>query len=346
MHVCHLINHTAALLEACRALGLPVYATLTDFFGFCFTNKLQAADGEACAGPNPSRSNCIECFLVARNQNSLRKRLSARPPWRPLVAASLARRPSLAGRGQRDIEALIARPDHLRPYYRTLRAAIAPSRFLKGAYERNGFERPLAISHFGIEIDRAAKPVREGPGIRFAYIGQLAAHKGVHLLIEAFRQLGPVTASLDIWGDESQDRRYAATLRDLAQGHQVTFRGTFAVSEAARVLSEIDVLAIPSTWFENSPLILLQALATHTPVLVSDVEGLTEFVEPGVSGFWFPKGDAAALAAAMKRFTDDPGLAARMSATTAYARTTRTMVEDVLALYEAEPEHTTVAKRA
>jgi len=41
------------LLDVLRALAIPTVATLTDFFGFCFTNKLETADGSLCAGPDP-----------------------------------------------------------------------------------------------------------------------------------------------------------------------------------------------------------------------------------------------------------------------------------------------------
>ena len=44
LHVCHLINHTAAVIDAAKALNIPVYATLTDLVGFCLTTKLEAAD--------------------------------------------------------------------------------------------------------------------------------------------------------------------------------------------------------------------------------------------------------------------------------------------------------------
>ena len=65
-----------------------------------------------------------------------------------------------------------------------------------------------------------------------------------------------------------------------------------------------------------------------------------------MSGFWFAKGDAAALAQAMRRFVDDRDLTAKMSATTRYERTTRTMVEDILALYEVDSVPIESAKRA
>src|SRR6185436_8940093 len=64
-HVTHLINHTAALIDVLVEAGVPRVASFTDFFGFCYNNKLEAADGSACAGPNWLRTNCMACHLKA-----------------------------------------------------------------------------------------------------------------------------------------------------------------------------------------------------------------------------------------------------------------------------------------
>jgi glycosyltransferase involved in cell wall biosynthesis len=102
----------------------------------------------------------------------------------------------------------------------------------------------------------------------------------------------------------------------------------------AEILAALDVVVIPSRWHENSPLVLLDALATHTPVVVCDVAGLTEFVDEGRSGFRFALGSVDDLTRVLSRFVDDSSLAATMSRTTQYTRTTRTMVEEILSVYE------------
>ena len=63
IHVTHLINHTAVLLDLAHEMHIPTVATLTDFFGFCFTNKLEDARGLLCSGPSRDRSNCVACYL-------------------------------------------------------------------------------------------------------------------------------------------------------------------------------------------------------------------------------------------------------------------------------------------
>jgi glycosyltransferase involved in cell wall biosynthesis len=341
VHVCHLINHTAAALEAAAALGLPTVATLTDFFGFCYTNKLEAVDGSLCAGPSESRDNCIACHLKATAAGT-----SAPVPVRALATAGTINFASrwLARRAGRDPsfhigdfypDDLIERPAVLARGLAVYRAAVAPTRFLKQSYEANGFPAPLILSHFGVEIDRAPKPVRESAReIRLGYIGQLAEHKGVHILIDALRRSNRPNLSLTVWGTADRSSNYFRRLQSTSRSLPVRFAGTFSLAEIARVLAEVDFLIIPSTWYENSPLILLQALATHTPVVVSDVLGLTEFVEDGGNGFHFPRGDAAALTAVLQRIADREGIAREMSARAAYTRTPSEMVRELVGIYQ------------
>ena len=124
-----------------------------------------------------------------------------------------------------------------------------------------------------------------------------------------------------------------ASLERMAEGHPVSFKGTFPSQSMAEVMRDIDVLVIPSRWSENSPFVLTNALATHTPVIVSDLGGMTEFIDRGKSGLAFEVGNATALEGAMRRFVAESQLAAQMSKLTNYERTPRTMVEETLEVY-------------
>lgn len=343
IHVCHLISHTTALLDVARAMQIPVFATLTDFFGFCYNNRLENAEGDLCQGPDEARANCIACFLKlvgARPDAKLLAKLGGHPKLRPLVSQNLAR----LGRREQDPfiisgfapNDIVTRPDLLRGAQEVYREAIAPTLFLKRAYESNAFPAPLHISHFGIEIDRAPKPPRQDDGrVRLGFIGQLFPHKGAHLLLDALRASGRANLSLSVWGPQDQDPAYYAGLRRQAEGLPVKFLGTLPRTELAQAFAALDYLVIPSTWYENSPLILLQALATHTPVIVSNVLGMTEFVEHGVNGFHFERGDHDSLTGVLRKVADEPDLASRMSAMSSYERTPADMARDLIAMYAA-----------
>lgn len=342
VHVCHLLNHTTALLNAASALNLPTVATLTDFFGFCYNNILYAADGSLCTGPSSTRENCIACHLKNATASpdtpfiyrALRFRGIASPVSR--ILSFLSRR--ISRKFQVDEfrpDDLIARPGVLGAALHVYRGAVAPTQFLKKAYERNGFPAPLRVSHFGIDIDRSPKPSRRpGDPIHIGFIGQLAPHKGAHVLIDAVKMAARSNLVLTIWGATTQDPVYSQRLKDLCWGLPVKFAETFPSSDTARVLSKIDVLAIPSMWYENCPLILLQALATHTPVIASNVPGMAEFVIENRNGFLFRRGDVDSLASVFRRIADTEGLLCEMSQLTEYPRTGRDMVRDLIAAYE------------
>ncbi len=339
VHVMHVINHTTAAIEAAKALGLPMVATLTDFFGVCVNNRLEAADGSLCLGPSPSRANCMACYVKAAGERpdpSTAARLLNAPGIRPAAARLMA----LAGRWRAGHPsfapaAIAERPAVLRAAMSNYSHAFALTRFLKEAYERNGFPVPISLLHTGVDIDRSPKPARApGAPVEIAYAGQIVRHKGVHLLVEALRRANRPNLRLTVWGPLDQHPPYVEELRRLASGLDVRFPGAFAPARTAEIMAAADVLAIPSTWYENAPQSLLQALATHTPVVGSDVLGITEFLEDGVNGFAFRRGDAGALASVLARFADDPALAARMSARTDYPRTWAATAADLLPAYE------------
>lgn len=241
VHVCHLINHTRALLDVLAERGIPTVATLTDFFGICYNNRLEAADGSVCRGPSADRSNCLACYLKAagtRPEADAVTRLASGRFVRPIakalaIAARLSGgRMTVAGFRTGDI---VDRADRLREAWAVCRGAIAPTQMLKTAYEANGFPAAIRLSRFGIDIDRAIKPRGPEGRIRLAYVGQLAPHKGVHVLIAALAQVASPALELTIWGSTAQDPAYSSDLAERAEGLAVTFAGTFAVERMAEV---------------------------------------------------------------------------------------------------------------
>ena len=76
------------------------------------------------------------------------------------------------------------------------------------------------------------------------------------------------------------------------------FRGPFPEREHERILDGLDVLVLPSLWWENSPLSVLEARAAGLPVIASRTGGVPEIV-PEDAGLLVPPGDAAALGIAL-----------------------------------------------
>lgn len=343
VHVTHLINHTAALLEATKNLNIPTYSTFTDFFGFCLNNKLEGANGNLCTGPSASRTNCLTCYIKESSRNPVAAswmQAGSSPLKARLIAEAInlgRHLPGLSG-GRIDglVEDIVQRPGMLSSLYNTAYvAAVAPTSFLRSAYEQNGINIPLHSIWFGVDIDRSPKPDRSKDHIPvIGFIGQIAPHKGTDLLIEAFKRLPRNSAELRIYGPADQDAAYMAKLKVNSAGYDVQFLDTFPSEQMATVLSGIDLLVIPSRWYENSPLVLLNALATHTPVLVSDVPGMTEFLQPAINGYSFVRGCARSLEEKLLALLSDRAALFAMSKTTNYERTSYDMAKQTLSIYQ------------
>ena len=96
-------------------------------------------------------------------------------------------------------------------------------------------------------------------------------------------------------------------LKKLARNSdKIEFLGEYKYEEMADILDGIDVLVVPSVWWENSPLILLRALAHNVPVIVSNLGGMTEVIKDGENGFSFEAGNAESLAEVLRKLGDNP----------------------------------------
>ncbi|UCD83318.1 MAG: glycosyltransferase, partial [Deltaproteobacteria bacterium] len=149
--------------------------------------------------------------------------------------------------------------------------------------------------------------------VRFGFIGQPLPHKGLHVLTEAFSRLeknneGGRDYELRIYGEASskEAKEYLKKTMEGVNPERVNYLGSFPHQDITRVYAEIDVLVIPSLWEENSPLVLLYALHTKTPVIASRVGGLTELIPEGEAGRLFQAGQVEELAGCLRDFIQNP----------------------------------------
>ena len=192
---------------------------------------------------------------------------------------------------------------------------ISPSRFLLERLERWGL--PAERSHHfptGIERGRFARPKgAKAPDpdglVHVAFLGTLVPIKGAHVLLEAWGKLPEELGSrgeLTLFGPSDHAPAYVADLGEQAEAVGAELGGVLDRRGVAEVLAKADVLVVPSIWYENRPLIVLEALAMSTPVIVSEPGGMAELVEDGVTGWRFPMGDSGALAERLGYVLEDP----------------------------------------
>lgn len=156
-------------------------------------------------------------------------------------------------------------------------------------------------------------PIPEGP-VKFLFVGRLLNSKGLGVLAEAsarlmaqgkpfeVRVLGPT--------DENPDAITRETLADWQSQGLLTWLG--ATRDVRPHLHASTVFVLPTQLREGIPRSILEAMACGRAVITTDAPGCGETINDGVSGLVVPAGDPEALAKAMARFIDEPGLAARM----------------------------------
>ncbi len=175
--------------------------------------------------------------------------------------------------------------------------------------------RMVAIPGSGADTDRfAPQPMPSGPPT-FLFIARMLRSKGLEDLLAATRALrraGAPVFRVGLLGptDSNPDAIDAATLRQWHAAGEVTWHG--ATRDVRPYLAGCHVLVLPTRLREGVPRTILEAMACARPVITTDAPGCGETVGEAEGGFVVPMGDAAALAAAMRRFLDDPELAARM----------------------------------
>jgi phosphatidylinositol alpha-mannosyltransferase len=163
----------------------------------------------------------------------------------------------------------------------------------------------------GIEIDRYAKATpwpTEGPTIFF--IGRHEHRKGLAVLLEAMAEL-PKDVRLWVAGDGPQTAELKAASAD---DDRVEWLGRVTDDDAARRLRGADVFCAPSLHGESFGVVLLEAMASQTPIVASELPGYRNVARPDVDALLVEPGDASALAAALRRLLDDQSLATRLVA--------------------------------
>jgi glycosyltransferase involved in cell wall biosynthesis len=232
-----------------------------------------------------------------------------------------------------------ARFSHLRAAFDLVDVAIAPSRFLIEMFGRNGYPADrIRHSPYGMDLSwlPALRPRNPAAPLTFGYLGQIHPLKGVDVLVRAFVSLPPRSdVSLEIHGDLTKQPAYSDRLRTLAGGRSdIQFPGPFGRDRIAEVLSGIDVVVVPSMWYENTPLVIYEAFAASKPVVATNLGGMSEVVTPGVSGLLFERGDAAGLAERLRLLIADSGLRERLARQVPPIRTIEAETEDLVRIYQ------------
>jgi glycosyltransferase involved in cell wall biosynthesis len=259
-----------SIYHAAHAVGVPVVQTLHNYRPIC-ANGLFLRNGAVCedclGAPFPWRGALRGCYRESR-------------------AASAV------------VSAMVAVHGVMGTWRRHVDAYIAPSAFTRQKFIESGLdgERIWVKPNF-VSPDLGAG---DGSGGYALFVGRLAAEKGVHLLLDAWKRVDR-PAPLIIAGDGPLASDVASAA---AQMPHVTWLGRLTPQRVYDLLGRAACAVVPSTCYETFGRVVAEAFSKGTPVIASDGGAMAELVTDEVTGFLFRAGDPDDLAARVKRLFD------------------------------------------
>ncbi|MDQ3288187.1 MAG: glycosyltransferase family 4 protein [Pseudomonadota bacterium] len=189
---------------------------------------------------------------------------------------------------------------------------ISPSEFLRQRYIEWGIDAArIAVIENGQNDARPLppRPLREGEmRNRFGFFGQITPYKGLHVLLQGLSNLPKKqrrSLFLEVHGAnlEHQTAEYQEKIHELRRPLMdegvVEWVGPYEPYELPQRMAAIDWVTVPSTWWENSPMVIQEAFVCGRPLLVSNIGGMLEKVKHDVDGFHVPVGSSSRWGQAM-----------------------------------------------
>lgn len=172
---------------------------------------------------------------------------------------------------------------------------ICPSTFLKSKMERIiSDSNKLTVLHNFIDEQKVTTPTKRIHADYFCYVGRISLEKGLRTLLEASKTL-PYKLKIIGGGPLLNE------LKARYQSDQIIFIGYQNWEAIKETVSAARFLVIPSEWYENNPLTVLESLSLGTPVLGARIGGIPELIDDGENGMLFTPGDIDDLTAKIKQ---------------------------------------------
>lgn len=355
VHSFHCQNLSASIIDVTKSRGIPFIFSATDFWFVCPVVQLKRPDGALCRGPSKMAVNCLTCYTPQlfppgeQVREAIEKKFTAVSSCLDSLPEAIAKPVTdllglvyLGTKLPNAVAATMERPATLIEAINRIDKVMVATRLMQDIFIENGI-RPDLLQHvpFGLDTEPLLpfKNKQLSKTLRIGFIGTIFEHKGVDILVKAFQRL-PEEADvvLQIYGDMTQFPDYASTIKTLVDAQpskrqKISFLGKFPNTELGSKLQNMDVMVVPSRWYENTPLVIQSALTTRTPVICTDLGGMSELIKHNFNGLLFPLNDDLALSKQFLRLLGEPDLLSTLINNIPPERTIGMMVDDIEAVY-------------
>jgi glycosyltransferase involved in cell wall biosynthesis len=332
------------VLREVKRRGLPVIFTHHIPGVTCPRGTLLRYDRSVCDGVW-GLHKCSRCTLHLHGLiKPLSQVLGSLPPAVGRAVASLQVH-GKAATALRMTEVLALRRRTVTAFLAEVDRIVAVSEWVHQVLLRTGVpEGKITVCRHGrTQTCGIALGPRQGTGqsepgpLRIAFVGRLYPAKGLHILVQALRELPDLPVKLDVYGmvQSRASELYRSCLISSASGDsRISLLPPLPQDEVVGRLAEYDALAVPSQWMETGPLVVYDAFAAGIPVIGSDRGGIAELVEHERNGLLVEPSRVGAWAAAIRRLAGDRELVERLRNGIRPPRTMTAVAREMQALYE------------
>jgi glycosyltransferase involved in cell wall biosynthesis len=325
IHIGHLIGLSTTIIDEAKRFEIPIVYTLHDFWLICPTGRFIKDIATICYKPSfPECKKCLAPQLIIDQRSSTLIRFSqkffGRSKSTLRLYSYLEKIYKYASKVLVNLtkdsfdDEVMRRQAEMQKVLDLVDCFIAPSKFLMQKYTSYGLDHSKVI-YLDYGFDRAPfknMQNKASANLRLGYIGTLIPPKGIHVLLDAFLRIESNNIELRIHGDFDNDndeyKSYSNRIKARFKRKNIHWYGRYENRNVNAILSEIDILIVPSIWFENSPLVIHEAFLSKTPVITSKAGGMEEMVQHNINGLLFELGNDEDLKRQILRIIDQPDL--------------------------------------
>lgn len=232
---------------------------------------------------------------------------------------------------------------------------IAPSQFLADRYVAWGlpaskvtvlenimpWQQTTAAPPPPVEPRTSQLPGKK-PQLRVGFFGQMSTLKGIKMLVQTAKLLHDRRArgiSFDLFGDYSNQppefqEEIVKALADEDLTNNLIYHGPYENDDVNSLMRSVDIVVMPSIWWENSPVVIKEALSNRRPIVCSNIGGMAEKVRPGIDGWHFNVNDPASLATLLQELQAKPEAIEAMRASLTVPATPEESLQQHIQLYQ------------
>jgi glycosyltransferase involved in cell wall biosynthesis len=324
-------------LKAAKSIGAKVIMTFHLAGYSCKTDTLVFRNKLLCNGEIDLRK-CSTCYLHSRGYTNaacyltgastiLHKLSIDTSKWGNKVGTALGTVPILA-KLNTDLNTLVSSCDRV----------VAIAEWYQRVLKTNGIDpnkicfipQALPLGDFSDSIEN--KPVHSP--LRLLFLGRINKFKGLHLILEALKEIDTALVSLSIYGN-SDDEAFEQEQRIITENQSNVFwGGKLEQKDVIPIMRKHDILCLCSTFSEMSPLVIQEAFAAGLPVIASNVYGNAEQITHAENGLLFKFNDVEDLRRQILKCINHPDLLNEMAKTITPPRSFKDLASDYLELYK------------